>query len=159
MSDEFSATGEFRPRPQSGTPMHADAERAIADLGLEPHPEGGWYREIFRSAARVTTADGRTRAALTTIYYLITSGDGSAWHRLASDETWHFARGSDLVVRTRSQSGETADQRIGAYGPYVAIVPADTAFSAFVHDEDGYALVSCSVGPGFDFADFALLEG
>ena len=101
----------------------------------------------------------RSRAALTTIYYLITSGDGSAWHRLASDETWHFARGSDLVVRTRSRSGETADQRIGADGPYVAIVPAETAFSAFVDDEDGYALVSCSVGPGFDFADFALLEG
>ena len=75
------------------------AARLIEELGLVPHPEGGWYRELHRSAATVTPADGRPpRAALTTIYFLLPAGEHSRWHRVASDEVWHFYEGHPIEL-------------------------------------------------------------
>ena len=80
-------------------PHFPRAAELIAELSLEPHPEGGYYREIFRSPSLVSPADGRgPRAALTTIYFLLPQGSVSRWHRVASDEVWHLYEGGPLEV-------------------------------------------------------------
>src|ERR1043166_1228586 len=79
--------------------MNHRARDLINDLRLEPHPEGGYFREIFRSAFKVQPLDDRSaRSALTTIYFLLLKGQHSRWHRVASDEAWHFYEGDPLVV-------------------------------------------------------------
>src|SRR5579862_1795835 len=79
--------------------LHPRAASLIAELGLLPHPEGGYYRELFRSGEPVRPADGRgDRAALTTIYFLLASGQHSRWHRVASDEAWHHYEGDALEL-------------------------------------------------------------
>ena len=144
--------------------MHPRAAELIASLDLHPHPEGGFYREIFRSDAQVTPADGRGhRAALTTIYFLLPEGTFSRWHRVASDEVWHLYEGGPLELLELSPSGHgLARRRLapvsgGAEAP-VHTVPAGTWQAARpLAGSAGYALVGCTVGPGFDFADFRLL--
>ena len=79
--------------------MHPRASHLVQTLRLEPHPEGGFFRQLFRSSASVTPADDRgVRAALTTIYFLLPGDDVSRWHRVASDEVWHFYEGSPLEI-------------------------------------------------------------
>ena len=79
--------------------MHPRAAELIAALDLRPHPEGGFYRQIFRSAMQVSPMDGRSpRAALTTIYFLLTEGSFSRWHQVASDEVWHLYEGGPLEL-------------------------------------------------------------
>ena len=85
--------------------MHPRADHLIATLDLRPHPEGGFYREVYRSADRVVPADARgNRAALTTIYFLLVEGTFSAWHRVKSDEVWHWYEGEPLELLTRTSS-------------------------------------------------------
>src|SRR5918997_754253 len=98
--------------------MHPRAAELIASLDLRPHPEGGFYREIFRSDALVTPADGRgPRAALTTIYFLLPEGTFSRWHRVASDEVWHLYEGGPLELLELSPSGhDLARHRLGPVG-------------------------------------------
>jgi uncharacterized protein len=136
--------------------MTAEIERLIAELGLAPHPEGGFYRETYRSPLRVVTSDGAERAALTSILFLLPGTTFSAWHTLRSDETWHFYCGSSLAIHTIAPQGDAGLQRIGPDGPYQAVIPAGTAFAAAVDDPVEYALVGCDVAPGFEFADFVL---
>ena len=141
--------------------MHPRPETLIRELGLAPHPEGGFYREVFRSPGQVVPQDGRgARAALTTIYFLLPGGAHSRWHRVASDEAWHFYEGDplellllppDLGALTRHELGPAA----AAGRAPVLTVPAGWWQAARPLGE--YALVGCSVGPGFDFADFSLL--
>jgi predicted cupin superfamily sugar epimerase len=79
--------------------MHPRAAELIAELRLQPHPEGGFYREIFRSRTPVTPADGRgSRASLTTIHFLLTSETVSRWHRVSSDEVWNLYEGGPLEL-------------------------------------------------------------
>jgi predicted cupin superfamily sugar epimerase len=120
--------------------MHAEALRTIQALSLAPHPEGGYYRELFRSPHSVTSEDGRYRPALTVIYFLLTGDECSTWHRLASDETWHFARGDALVIDLIDPAGRRETLHLGPGGPWAATIPATTAFA-----------------PGFAFEDFELL--
>jgi predicted cupin superfamily sugar epimerase len=137
------------------------AEELAAVLGLAPHPEGGRYREVHRSTERVRPLDGRTdRAALTSIHFLLAEGEVSRWHRVRSDEAWHFAEGAPLELltmdadfaRVRRWMLGTAD---AADGP-LRVVPAGCWQAA--RPTGAYTLVGCTVGPGFDFADFALLR-
>jgi len=140
--------------------MDARASHLIEQLGLAPHPEGGYYRQIYRSAATVQPADGRpVRPSLTTIYFLLTAGDVSRWHRVASDEVWHYYEGDPLelfdadghfVEITRHVLGRVADRR----GP-VHVIAAGRWQAA--RSTGAYTLVGCTVGPGFDFADFEML--
>jgi predicted cupin superfamily sugar epimerase len=133
----------------------------LADLlQLEPHPEGGWYRETWRSPQHLTTADGRPRAAATLIHFLIPAGDASAWHRVASDEIWLAHRGTvTLELGGRGESPAGSERRV--LGVDVAgeqsvqlVVPAGVWQRTLPTDDD--ALVSCVVSPGFDFEDFEL---
>jgi hypothetical protein len=136
--------------------MHAEATRFIEDLGLQPHPEGGFYRELFRSSNYVTSAAGAQRRAMTSIYYLLAGGSFSNWHRLDADETWHFYRGSPVTLTIIEPSGTLLKRTLGPDGPWQTTVPAGAHFAAHVEDEHGYALAGCNVAPGFEFADFYL---
>jgi predicted cupin superfamily sugar epimerase len=102
----------------------------IATLDLRPHPEGGFYRQIFRSAVQVIPMDGRgSRTALTTIYFLLTESSFSRWHQVASDEVWHLYEGGPLELLELSASGQSVlRHRLGPIGsgtdaPVVRSVP------------------------------------
>ena len=130
----------------------------IATLGLRPHPEGGHYGEVFRSALPVQLADGRQgRVALTTIDFLLQPGQCSAWHRVASDEVWHLLEGPglrlwlappDLSAFTHVDLGPVAAALRPRY-----VVPAGWWQAA--EPLGGGAYVGATVGPGFEFADFS----
>jgi predicted cupin superfamily sugar epimerase len=124
-----------------------DASALIRSLALSPHPEGGWYREIFRSAEQVTHQDGRVRPTSTAIYYLLEAGRFSAWHRVSSDEIWHYYGGAPVLLHQLGQPTLTLD----ADHP-VGIVKAG-AWQA-TETTAGATLCGCTVAPGFDFADF-----
>ena len=112
---------------------------------------------MFRSAHSVTSADGRVRSALTVIYFMLTDEQCSRWHRLASDETWHFAQGSPLVIDCIDANGRLETLHLGAEGPWQATIPATTAFAARLTGP-GFGLVTCCVAPGFAFDDFELID-
>jgi hypothetical protein len=128
----------------------------IAKLGLREHPEGGFYREMFRSALRVDAA-GVERSAVTCIYYLLTRGTFSAFHRLRFDELWHFLGGSLLRIHCLRDGGEPWALELGPGRELQAVVPAGTWFAAEVIEGE-FALLGCTVAPGFEFADFELAD-
>lgn len=138
--------------------MHARAQQLIDTLALIPHPEGGWYRQIFKSDERVTRlSDGAERSALTTIYFLLVEGTFSAWHRVKSDEAWHFYEGHAIEVLTR------ADEHAA---PQVTTLDAEQRMHVVRAHEwqaartlGAYTLVACTVGPGFEFDDFEMIAG
>jgi uncharacterized protein len=136
--------------------VHPEAQRLIAAYKLQPHPEGGWFRETYRSAERVTTSHGTVRSAMTSIYFLLAAGAFSAFHRLASDETWHFYRGDPVTIEIIEASGAHAARVLGANDVLQTTIAAGAHFAAHVDVSDGYALVGCDVAPGFEFADFQL---
>jgi uncharacterized protein len=137
------------------------AAALIAALGLRPHPEGGHFAEVYRSATTITPGDGRSgRAALTTIYFLLQAGEHSALHRVGSDEVWHFYEGDPLdLVWWQEATDALERQRLGpvedGQSP-VAVVPAGWWQAA--RTTGTYTLVGCTVAPGFDFADFTLMR-
>ena len=138
------------------------AAELIALLGLLPHPEGGHYREVFRSEATVLPADGRpARTALTTIDFLLAHGECSAWHRVRSDEVWHLLEGSALRLWLMPPGLDAVHAVIlgpvdGHGGAPRHAVPAGWWQAA--EPLGDYAYVGATVGPGFDFADFAFLR-
>lgn len=144
-------------------------EPLIRRYGLEPHPEGGWYREVHRSGELVSRLDGHRRAALTTILFLLPQGEISRWHRVAcADESWHHAGGAPLeLLALPPEGGAPRRQRLSAVPSEpgglpeelvtpLAVVPAGWWQAA--RSLGAWSLVSCCVGPGFEFADFTLLR-
>ena len=141
-------------------PPHASADALIASLALQPHPEGGHYREVYRSPMPVATADARgPRTALTAIHFLLRAGEHSRWHRVASDEVWHHAAGGPMELLLLTPDLSRAD--VVTLGPMEAggvpfhVVPAQWWQAA--RPAGDHALCSCVVGPGFDFADFTFM--
>ena len=135
------------------------AATLVATLGLIPHPEGGYYSELYRSQSAVQPSDGRgSRAALTTIYFLLPAGAVSRWHRVRSDEVWHFYEGAPADIWMASPEGDQMNQyRLGPLERDQRpawVVPAGWWQAA--RCTGPYTLVGCTVGPGFDFRDFAL---
>jgi len=142
-----------------------DAAYWINQLGLEPHPEGGCFKEIYRSEATVPGEalpgyDG-PRNLGTSIYFLLQDEEFSALHRIKQDELWHFYAGSTLTVHVIDVAGRYSPIRMGPdpeAGECVqALVPGGSLFGASVDGSRGYALVGCTCIPGFDFADFEML--
>jgi uncharacterized protein len=130
----------------------------IATLGLVAHPEGGYYSEVYRSPARVKPEDGREhRSALTTIYFLLPQGQVSRWHRVQSDEAWHFYEGAPLELWVTKDLRRIERHRLGPVeeGQQPAVVVPAGCWQA-ARPTTGYTLVGCTVGPGFDFEDFAM---
>ena len=131
--------------------MSARADELVRTLGLVPHPEGGHYAEVFRSAVRVQTARGE-RSALTTIDFLLRAGECSAWHRVRSDEIWHLLEGGPLVLWLLPPDLSRVD-RVELARVRRHVVPADWWQAAEPAGE--FAYVGATVGPGFEFADFS----
>jgi predicted cupin superfamily sugar epimerase len=131
--------------------MSSRTDELVRALKLAPHPEGGHYAEVFRSAVRVATPRGE-RSALTTIDFLLRAGEFSAWHRVLSDEVWHLLEGGPLVLwllppdLARVERVELSDLRRH-------VVRADWWQAAECAGD--FAYVGATVGPGFEFADFA----
>ena len=121
----------------------------VRRLDLQPHPEGGYFRETFRSPLRLTLPDGRTRAASTAIHFLLPAGTWSTWHRVRSDEVWHHYDGAPLRLYRLGLDPVRLDR-----GTPQAVVPAGVWQAA--EPEGGSALCGCTVAPGFEFADFSL---
>ncbi|MCS6949397.1 MAG: cupin domain-containing protein [bacterium] len=144
--------------------MNAEAQYWISVLGLQPHPEGGYYRETYRSEQRLMGCclhghEG-PRVAATAIYFLLPGGEFSALHRLRSDEMWHFYTGSSLTLHIIDDEGNLSQVKLGTNPQkgesFQAVVRAGCWFGATVDDPEGYALVGCTVAPGFEFEDFEL---
>lgn len=135
------------------------ARALIRKLGLRPHPEGGFYSEIHRSAETVSTRRG-DRSAVTVIYFLLARGARSLFHRVESDEIWHHCEGAPLrLLRLDPDFGAKEELRLGPLGrgmAPVAVIPRGHWQAAESLGE--YTLVDCTVGPGFDFADFGLVD-
>lgn len=134
--------------------MNADA--IIAHLGLQPHPEGGHYKETFRSAPESDAREGR--AACTTIHYLLKRGESSHWHRVDADEVWCFHAGEPLELRISDGASIQTCILSGdalTHSPQV-VVPAGQWQAA--KPTGDFALVSCVVAPGFEFSGFEMAE-
>jgi len=135
--------------------MPKTATAIITELKLAPHPEGGWYREVHRSAMQISGPQGR-RSALTNIYYLLERSQLSRWHVVDADELWHFYEGAPLELFTYDPASRnltrTVLAQLNAAGVPVAVVPAGIWQAA--RSLGPYTLTGCSVGPGFDFTDF-----
>ncbi|MEU8896076.1 cupin domain-containing protein [Nocardia sp. NPDC048505] len=130
---------------------------ALAEqLDLRPHPEGGWYRETWRSGVEFTPEGyAGPRASATAIYFLLPAGERSAPHTVASDELWLWHRGGALLLNIGGEEIVLGPDVAAGQRPQ-AVVPGGVSQSARPVDED--VLVSCVVAPGFDFADFRLDE-
>jgi predicted cupin superfamily sugar epimerase len=137
-----------------------DANYWIDRLRLQRHPEGGYFRETYRASDTIPAAGlpprfVGERAFSTLIYFLLPGMEYSALHRIRSDEVWHFYSGSSLTIHVIDADGGYAPLQFGS-DSFQAVVPAGCWFGATVDDPDSYALVGCTMAPGFDFADFEL---
>jgi predicted cupin superfamily sugar epimerase len=137
----------------------------VSALGLSPHPEGGFFRETWRSpeciaAAALPARYGADRSIGTAILFLLAAGQVSRLHRLASDELWFFHAGGPLLVHVFPEEGPYRPILLGpdpACHALQGFVPHGSWFGAEPAEGTGYALVGCVVTPGFEFADFGLL--
>jgi uncharacterized protein len=131
----------------------------IRELALVAHPEGGYFGEVYRSPSIVEPPDDRgSRSALTTIYFLLPSGSVSRWHRVLSDEVWHFYEGAPLDLWVASPDGTAIRRvRLGPIAPaQQPVQPVPAGHWQAARSTGDYSLVGCTVGPGFDYRDFAL---
>ncbi len=139
----------------------------IKTLNLQEHPEGGYFKETYRSEGIISQSAlsnefNGDRNFCTGIYFLLTSDSFSAFHKIKQDEMWHFYEGSPLVVHMIDEQGKYSSQKIGLdlddnQIPQF-VVPKDVWFASEVLEPNSYSFVGCTVSPGFDFEDFELAE-
>jgi len=134
---------------------------------MRPHPEGGWYRETYRSKEKIQTTGlpdrfPNNRSYATAIYFLLEQGQFSAFHQIKSDECWHFYAGDSLDVLMLDQSNGLTITRLGpnpeAGEVFQFVVPANTWFASRPAAGSSFSFVGCTVAPGFDFADFVMAD-
>jgi predicted cupin superfamily sugar epimerase len=142
-------------------------KKLIQQYNLQPHPEGGWYKQTYKSTEKID-ADalpkrfGASRSFSTAIYFLLEQGNFSAFHRIKSDECWHFYAGDPLLIYIIQQNGELEiislgnDHEKGQKFQYV--VPANCWFASRPAAGSVYCFVGCTVSPGFEFEDFELAD-
>ncbi|MEO5562973.1 MAG: cupin domain-containing protein [Chitinophagaceae bacterium] len=136
-------------------------------LQLNFHVEGGWYSEVYRSALSFTQSQlplsfNGTRSACTHIYFLLEKGNFSAFHKIKSDELWHFYSGDPLIIYEISETGELIKHLLGndpqAGQSLFCVIKGGNWFASEVFNNAEYGLAGCSVSPGFDFNDFELAK-
>lgn len=132
----------------------------IEKLGLQKHPEGGWFAEVYRSegiipASALSNHKG-ARSFSTSIYFLLEGKDFSAFHRIYSDEVWHFYAGCSVSIYSIDSEEKLGVYTIGDGDSFQVVIPAGEWFAAKPDDENSFSLVGCTVAPGFDFADFEI---
>ncbi len=147
--------------------LNNNVQDLVEKLNLLPHPEGGFFKEVYRSKDIVepkskiySTAE---KGASTSIYFLLTKGNFSAWHRLKSDELWHFYSGSPLIIYSIDEYAKLEKTILGnpievKDAQFQLCVKANTWFASEVLDEkeNSFSLAGCTVSPAFDFTDFEL---
>ncbi len=142
------------------------SHQLIKQLSLQPHPEGGFYKEVYRSAGRIAASNlslfGGERNYCTAIYYLLQAGDFSAFHRIKSDELWHFYAGSTLLLHLLDEHSGYQCYALGndlaAGAHFQVLMPAGVWFAAEPAPGTTFTLAGCTVSPGFDFRDFEMAE-
>jgi uncharacterized protein len=144
------------------------AGEIIQHLQLRPHPEGGFYKEVYRSEGLIEEhclpkSFGGSRHHATSIYYLLQCGDYSAFHRIKSDEIWHFYAGGSLLLHLLSDDGVyqrvTLGSDLAKGATFQFVMPAGVWFAAEPAPGTDFTLAGCTVSPGFDFRDFELADG
>jgi uncharacterized protein len=144
-----------------------NADYWIKKLGLKPHPEGGYFKETYRSSEVILkhalpARFNGDRVFSTCIYFLLNKKDFSTFHVIQQDEVWHFYEGSSLTIHIIDQKGEYNAVKLGrnieSGESFQAVVEAGCWFAAAVNNTESYALVGCTVAPGFDFADFEMAD-
>lgn len=140
-------------------------QQLIQQYNLQPHPEGGWYKETYRSAEQISASAlperfSGARSFSTAIYFLLEQGNFSAFHRIKSDECWHFYAGDQLDVYVLQQDGRLDIIHLGndiSKGQlFQFVVPANCWFASRPAAGSHFCFVGCTVAPGFDFADFEM---
>ena len=143
------------------------AQQLIELYNLQPHPEGGWYKETYQSKEQIDADSlperfGGSRAFSTAIYFLLEQGNFSAFHRIKSDECWHFYAGDPLVVYVLQQDGTLDEIMLGndiTNGQlFQYVVPANCWFASRPATDSKFCFVGCTVAPGFDFVDFEMTD-
>lgn len=130
-------------------------------LELLPHPEGGYYKEVFRSSQEVVRKSSTAiKQACTSIYYLLEGNDFSGFHRLASDEIWYFHKGEPLLIHIIDRQGVYTTKELSdtLSGSLSVVIEAGLWFAAEIPSAQEFALVSCAVAPGFDFTEFEMAK-
>jgi uncharacterized protein len=146
------------------SPINNEAEKLIEKLALLPHPEGGWYRECYRSLEEISepalpSRFSKAHSISTSIYYLLQNYDFSAFHRIKSDEIWHFYLGSPVklyVLKDGILELMLLGDNVDVGHVFQAVVPHGCWFAAEVSVPESFALLGCTVSPGFDFSDFEM---
>jgi predicted cupin superfamily sugar epimerase len=144
--------------------MNEKAEYYIDKLDLKKHPEGGYYKEIYRSTEYFEIPDysyksKKTRNYSTSIYFLLEGNDKSHFHKLSSDEIWHFYDGTDIKILIIDIFGNLSEVVLGrSSGIFQHTVKKENWFAAEVIQKKSFALIGCSVSPGFEFEDFVLAK-
>lgn len=147
--------------------MNVSAQHWVDLLDLTAHPKGGYFKENYRSNKwveknAVADQNAEKQNFATAIYFLLTSNTFSPFHRIKSDEIWHFYEGSSLTIYVIETNGKLRTIRLGKYPTkdqvFQAVIPKDAWFAAKVDEEEGYVLAGVTVLPGFDFVDFELAD-
>jgi predicted cupin superfamily sugar epimerase len=147
--------------------MDHSADHWKQQLNLIHHVEGGWYSEVYRSALKISASNlpqqfNGDRAICTHIYFLLEKGEFSAFHRIRSDELWHFYSGDPLVIYEIDTDGTLTKHYLGRHPEQgqslFCVIKAGNWFASEVMENSNYSLVGCTVSPGFDFADFELAK-
>jgi predicted cupin superfamily sugar epimerase len=146
--------------------LNKEAEKIIKALNLQKHPEGGYFSEVYRSKEEISSLPERFKHAhslYTSIYFLLQENDYSAFHILKSDEIWHFYEGTVLDIHVIRKDGTLETVSLGrdtAKGErYQYLVESGQYFAAEVRDKSSFALVGCTVSPGFEYEDFEMPSG
>ena len=141
-------------------------DQFIQKYELQPHPEGGWYKQTYKSKEQITAGAlpnrfGANRFFSSAIYFLLGQGDFSAFHRIKSDECWHFYAGDRLNIYIIDETGQLQIVSLGrdADETFQYIVPANCWFASRPANSSEYCFVGCTVSPGFEFEDFELADG
>jgi predicted cupin superfamily sugar epimerase len=136
------------------------AEQYIAQYNMKMHPEGGYYTPMYRSANNISYQN-EERQLYSSIYYLLMSGQKSCFHRLKTDEIWHFYDGCPLVIHELKSDGSYSFILFGKDCPiptFQYLISAGNWFAATPLVEDSFSLIGCTLSPGFEFEDFELAE-
>ena len=142
------------------THRHQDVAELVRRLSLQPHPEGGWFREIHRSAQGVHSPEHGERAAFTSILFLLEAPQVSRLHRLDAEELWNWHAGSPLDVQILTAAGRRETRRVGpgTEEDFQTVVPAGRWFGAEVAAPGAWSLLGCVVAPGFEFLTFEMAD-
>lgn len=144
----------------NGAPRNREALALVRRLSLQPHPEGGYYRETHRSAEMVSSSRHGQRAAFTSILFLLEAPQVSRLHRLDAEELWNWHAGARLDIHVLDQTGRHDIRHLGpgAEETFQTVVPAGCWFGAEVATPGSFTLVGCAVAPGFEFRTFELAD-